>query len=336
METRKYQIIKDDEHKIEYEGKTLYRIQALRDVSTRVKAGDMGGYIENYDNLSQVNECWVGGNAKVMGNAKVVGDAIVNDDAIVKDNAWIANRGKVFDKAIVFSSARVIDDAMVMDNAQVSGFSRVINSAIVGGNAQIFDCAIIRDSSNVYGHAKVSGKAIIRDSAEVFDAVVKDNALIMDHSEIYDDSVIGTDVIVCGDSRIEGKSVIISTSYDDKNVRITGLALNDHARINSFKDFILVHNVANKYDILAYHKAIPIPTDVNPEDFAKTLKNEDFVKISVQKLFPLHAIEFEGTFSEYLQWANKEPNPITSDTYMEYIAVAQLINYRFKKIFLQQ
>ena len=43
METRKYQIIRDDEHKIEYEGKTLYRIQALRDVSTRVKAGDMGG-----------------------------------------------------------------------------------------------------------------------------------------------------------------------------------------------------------------------------------------------------------------------------------------------------
>lgn len=336
METRKYQIIRDDEHKIEYEGKTLYRIQALRDVSTRVKAGDMGGYIENYDNLSQVNECWVGGNAKVMGNARVVDDAIVNDDATVKDNAWIANRGKVFDKARILNSARIIDDAMVMDNAQVSGFSRIINSAIVGGNAKIFGSPIIRDSSNVYGHAQVSGKAHIRDNAEVFDAVIKGNALIMDHSEIYDDSVIGTDVIVCGNSRIEGKSVIISDSYNDEKVRITGLALNDHARINSFRDFILVHNVANKYDILAYHKAIPNPTDVDPKDFSKTLKNEDFVKISVQKLFPLHAIEFEGTFSEYLQWANKEPNPITSNTYMEYIAVAQLINYRFKNIFLQQ
>lgn len=336
METRKYQIIRDDEHKIEYEGKTLYRIQALRDVSTRVKAGDMGGYIENYDNLSQVNECWVGGNAKVMGNARVVGDAIVNNEAIVKDNAVIANDGKVFDEAIVFSSARIIDNAMVMDNAQVSGFSRIMNSAVVGGNAQVFDLAVVRDSANVYGYAKVSGRAHIRDYAEVHDAVVKDNALIMDHSEISDDSVIGTDVIVCGISHIRGKSVIISTSYEDKNIRIMGLDLNDHARINSFKDFIMVHNVANKYDILAYHKAIPSPKDVNPEDFVKTLKNEDFIKISVQKLFPLHAIEFEGTFSEYLQWANKEPNPITSDTYMEYIAVAQLINYRFKKIFLQQ
>ena len=74
-------------------------------------------------------------------------------------------------------------------------------------------------------------------------------------------------------------------------------------------------------------------SDVNPEDFVKTLKNEDFVKISVQKLFPLHAVEFEGTFCEYLQWVNQEPNPITNDTYMEYIAVAQLINYRFKSIF---
>jgi hypothetical protein len=123
---------------------------------------------------------------------------------------------------------------------------------------------------------------------------------------------------------------------DDNKLRIMNLALNDHARINSFNDFTMVHNVANKYDIVAYHKGIPNPTDVNPEDFVKTLKNEDFVKISVQKIFPLHDIEFEGTFSEYLHWVNQEPNPITNDTYMEYIAVAQMINYKFKKIFLQQ
>lgn len=336
MENRKYQILRDDEHKIEYEGKTLYRIQALRDINTRVKSGDVGGYIQNYDNLSQVNDCWVGGNAKVMGNARVVGNALVDNEAIVKDNACIANDGMVLDEARILSSARILDDAMVKDNAQVSGFSRVTNSAVVGGNAKIFGSPTIRDSANVHGHAKISGTAVIRDQAEVFDAVIKDNALIMDHSEIYDDSVIGTDVIICGDSRIEGQSVIISDSYDDKNIRITGLALNDHARINSFKDFILVHNVANKYDILAYHKGIPNPTDVDPKDFVKTLKPEDFVKISVQNLFPLHAIEFEGTFSEYLHWVNQEPNPITNDTYMEYIAVAQLINYRFKKIFLQQ
>lgn len=355
MENRKYQILRDDEHKIEYHGKNLHRIQALRDIGDNVKSGDIGGYIENYDNLSQVGECWIGGNAKVLDNARVVGNALIDNEAVIRDKAKISdnacirdealvrdiaqvmNNAKVLDKASICSSAKVMDNATVMDNALVGNFSKVMDSAVVAGNAQIFDASVIRDGARVYGHAKIKGTAHIRDYAEVWDAVVKDDAIIMDRSEVYDDSVIGSDAVICGYSRIEGQSCIIGNPLmDDNKLRIMNLALNDHARINSFNDFTLVHNVANKYDIVAYHKSIPNPTDVNSEDFVKTLKNEDFVKISVQKIFPLHDIEFEGTFSEYLHWVNQEPNPITNDTYMEYIAVAQLINYKFKKIFLQQ
>ena len=40
------------EESISYFGKTLYRIEALKDFAN-VKKGDKGGYIEKEDNLSQ-------------------------------------------------------------------------------------------------------------------------------------------------------------------------------------------------------------------------------------------------------------------------------------------
>lgn len=49
---------------------TLYRIMAVSDFSY-VKAGEVGGFIEKEDNLSQDGESWVYGNAKVYGNAQI-------------------------------------------------------------------------------------------------------------------------------------------------------------------------------------------------------------------------------------------------------------------------
>ena len=41
----------------------LHRIRALVDIPMYgVKAGDLGGYIEKEDNLSQYDNCWVSGN----------------------------------------------------------------------------------------------------------------------------------------------------------------------------------------------------------------------------------------------------------------------------------
>lgn len=61
---KKYKILKDQY--IEVIGKKLYRIQALKDFNG-VKAGDVGGYIENESNLSQSGNAWVYGDAQVCG-----------------------------------------------------------------------------------------------------------------------------------------------------------------------------------------------------------------------------------------------------------------------------
>ena len=56
--------------------KTLFRIRALRSFGD-IKAGDLGGFIENERNLSHEGNAWVSGDARVEVNARVDGDAWV-------------------------------------------------------------------------------------------------------------------------------------------------------------------------------------------------------------------------------------------------------------------
>ena len=65
-----------------YLGKKLFQIKALISFGN-VKEGDLGGFIEKEDNLSQYGNAWVYGDAEVYGNARVYGDAWVSGDAEV-------------------------------------------------------------------------------------------------------------------------------------------------------------------------------------------------------------------------------------------------------------
>lgn len=102
---KKYRLLEDDI--ITVGGKTLYRIEALRDFAD-VKKGDKGGYVESEDNLSHVGNCWVFGNALVSGTARVSDSARVCEDALVSDDAR------------VYGTARVLGNACVLGNAKIS------------------------------------------------------------------------------------------------------------------------------------------------------------------------------------------------------------------------
>lgn len=73
----------------------VYRIRALRAFAD-VKIGDLGGFVETKQNLSNMGDAWVYGNAKVCNNARVYGNAEVCGDAKVCDNAnifWCSSIG---------------------------------------------------------------------------------------------------------------------------------------------------------------------------------------------------------------------------------------------------
>lgn len=138
-------------------GFTLHRIKAVKNFGS-VKAGELGGWIESEENLSQADNAWVYNNAKVFDKARVYGDAAVSDDATVCDYAIVYDNARVYDNAEVSDYAEVFENAIVFGNAQVYGFTRIFGNAIVFGNAILF------------GHAKVYGKATINGDAKVYDA----------------------------------------------------------------------------------------------------------------------------------------------------------------------
>lgn len=77
------------EESISFNGRTLYRIEAIRDFGL-IKKGQKGGFIESECNLSHEGDSWVYVNAKVYDNARVYDNATVSGNAIVCGNAYIS------------------------------------------------------------------------------------------------------------------------------------------------------------------------------------------------------------------------------------------------------
>ncbi|HEO0559984.1 TPA: hypothetical protein U9M81_001981 [Streptococcus agalactiae] len=89
---KKYELLKDDT--IEVAGKTLFRIKALISFKD-IRKGEIGGYVEAERNLSQSDNAWVTGNARVSGNAWVE----TSNDYIVFKNNWSSFRWFTYTKS---------------------------------------------------------------------------------------------------------------------------------------------------------------------------------------------------------------------------------------------
>ncbi len=168
---KKYKFIKNDT-KIFF-GTTITRIKALKDFGY-IKKGDLGGYIENENNLSQYSEAWVSGKAQVYGEARVYGKAQISGEAWVygeaqvygkaqiSGEAWVYGKAQVYDKAWVSGKAQISGEAQVSDEAQISG------EAQVSGKSQVSDEAWVSGKAQVYGEARVYGKAQVYGEAQVY------------------------------------------------------------------------------------------------------------------------------------------------------------------------
>lgn len=80
--TRKF-VLTDD--CIKKHGVKLYRIKCIESFG-KVEKGELGGYVEREDNLSQSGLAWVYDHAYVSGDAKVYGDARISGNACIENN----------------------------------------------------------------------------------------------------------------------------------------------------------------------------------------------------------------------------------------------------------
>ena len=134
------------------DGRTLYRIEALKDFAD-VHKGDKGGFIEYESNLSQDGNCWIYDDAKVFDRATVRGDAKIFCCAKVCDSA------EVHDSACVSGSAYVCGSAYVYDSAKVYGSANIQSAAdyiyIKGLGSEYRGTTVFRDRN--YGVAVKCG-----------------------------------------------------------------------------------------------------------------------------------------------------------------------------------
>ena len=117
--TKKFELSNET---IEFNGITLHRIKALKNFSD-VKAGDLGGWVETEDNLSQMDNAWVYSNAKVYRNAEVYDNAKICGDAIIYGNAEVYENAEICGDAVIRGNAKVCNktDYIIFKNFWSSG-----------------------------------------------------------------------------------------------------------------------------------------------------------------------------------------------------------------------
>ncbi len=171
------------EFNLNFFGRKFFRIKALVNIERYgVKAGDLGGWVEKEDNLSQSGNAWVSGDAVVSGDAWVSGDAVVSGNA------------KVSGDAVVYGNAKVSGDAVVSGDAKVSGNAKVSGDAVVYGNAEVSGDAVVYGNAEVSGNAKVSGDAVVYGNAEVSGgAKVSGDAVVYGNAEVSGDAWVSGD-----------------------------------------------------------------------------------------------------------------------------------------------
>ena len=141
------------------------------------RMGQVGGWIEKMENLSQEGECWVEDGGYILGGGFLYGDAIlssgdigefarVGDEAEVTDSCGIGGNAHVFGKAKVGGSQRIA----VFGTARVRG--KVLEDATVFGNAYV------GETGEAKGKAEISGDSILMGTA-------KDNANVSGRAVVY-------------------------------------------------------------------------------------------------------------------------------------------------------
>lgn len=140
VEGKKYILTK--ETKLLQDQTKVYRIQAVMDFKD-VKQGDLGGFVESEENLSQKGSCWV------------YGDAIACQEAKISQEATLANRCQARGKALIFGNAKLLGNVLVDREGQVYG------TAYLNGLIVVTDYVWVCGDARIEGARRLEGRTII-------------------------------------------------------------------------------------------------------------------------------------------------------------------------------
>ena len=227
----------------------VHRIRYMRDIPhAGIKAGMMGGFLENEENLSHEDDCVVLDEAVVCGGAKVLDYAVVSDSALITNKSIVKNQASVSGTSVVrkskvFVNARIEGKSIIQEDSRIYGNAHVSDTK-TKGEVSIFDNAVVL-STVLDGLIDVKGSAEVRHSRiQGMGIVFMDNAFVKETKmknvqsvQINDSATVTfctfegcSKVRIQGDAKLTGvlkPRLSISGSLIDisGNVRIDGNSL---------------------------------------------------------------------------------------------------------------
>ena len=128
-----------------FEGRTLHRIRALRDIpSLYVKEGDLGGFVQSEDNLSQLDDCWIFDDAKAMDRSQVLGNSCMYDNSSVKDNSCMLDSSSLWD------NSHMSGDSCMSENSSMYHKSCLIENGSLEENESLFYALVLDRPAQVF------------------------------------------------------------------------------------------------------------------------------------------------------------------------------------------
>ena len=135
----------------------LHRIRALRNIGGRVKAGDLGGFVEAERNLSQKDTSWIFDDAIAAGDAFVDQDARLFGKAVACDSAYVSQGASMSAEARAEDHA-YIRGAGLCGHARASGHSIILHSPDTGRAPILSEtCAVYGTVISGYDHGEEMG-----------------------------------------------------------------------------------------------------------------------------------------------------------------------------------
>ena len=216
MGSRKYELTNIS---MEFGGRTLYRIRALKDFSD-VKRGELGGWVSSENNLSQEGNCWIYDEAKCMDNARMYDDSCMYGYSEMYDSSRMYGYSKMYDSSEMHDSSTMYGSSIMYGNSMMCGYSKMFD------NTEMFDDSAMYEYSVMYGYSIMFGNSEMYGDSEMHD-----------HSRMYGDSILKDEEKLYGEliSKVD-KFIDIS---NPKGEMITGV----------LKDGEVLFNVGNLSEI---------------------------------------------------------------------------------------
>ena len=164
------------------DGRTLYRIRALRDFGN-VNAGDIGGYVETAKNLAHHGLCWIFDDARVFADGYVRAGARIAGNAAVFDHARISDKARIFGTARISGFAEILGTSSVFENAQVSEHATIIDSAQIHGHARVDGYAKVW-TGDIFGRAHLSGRVVVLGGPTIYRSHISEGVVDYDFKEV--------------------------------------------------------------------------------------------------------------------------------------------------------